>query len=98
MATTNNAGNINPILNRKMIDIPAKPVIAKKANNNQTPAAGDKIEISRNAAQISKAVSNINTIPEIRINAVNTAVTQRVINQQRIPAAVLAAKMLLEEQ
>jgi|SRR5208283_716867 len=99
MATTNNTGNINPLLNRNMIDIPAKPVVTKKANyNNQPVNLTDRVEISKNATRVNNAVNTVNALPEIRINVVNTAVTQRVENQQRVPAAELAAKMLLEDQ
>jgi len=98
MATTNNMSNINPLINRQMIDTNNKQVIQKNPNNNQVqpqPSA-DKVEISKNAQLVNNAMVALNALPEIRPNVVNTAVIQRVQNEQRIPAPVLAAKMLLE--
>jgi hypothetical protein len=56
------------------------------------------VEISRQAKTISKALNVINTLPDVRQQAIDNAVQARVTENNRVPAATLAAKLLIEGQ
>jgi|DewCreStandDraft_4_1066084.scaffolds.fasta_scaffold49633_3 hypothetical protein len=97
----NNIGNINP-----MIPQPNVPDLTAKKNkipeNPDTGANGgviaDKVEISKQAKAITKAMVKLNEIPEIRNEVVQKAIEERIRENQRIPAYMLAAKLLIENQ
>ncbi len=97
----NNIGNINPMLPQ-----PNLPDLTGKKNkipeaidiNSQGGVIKDKVEISKQAKIISKAILKLNEIPEIRNDVVEKAIQQRIQENQRIPAYMLAAKLLIEDQ
>lgn len=97
----NNIGNINP-----MVPQPNLPDLTAKKNkipeqidiNNQGGVIKDKVEISKQAKVISKAIVKINELPEIRNDIVEKAIQERIQENQRIPAYMLAAKLLIEDQ
>jgi predicted outer membrane protein len=101
--TINNPGNIGPLMPQNTPNNVADVNAAKKApapEKNEAAQGGvirDKVEISRQAKTISKALNVINNLPDIREQAVEKAVQDRVIENNRVPAATLAAKLLLED-
>ena len=98
MAAINNAGNINPILPQNLTDVTTsknKDATPAPAQNNM-PAA-DRVEISRQAKVISKAAIALNELPEVRTELVNKAIQDRVASDNRVPANLLAQKLLFED-
>lgn len=97
MIPINNAGNINPILPQNLTDLSTSkskeqvPVV----NTANTPA--DKVEISKQAAIISKAVVALNELPAVRTDLIANATQERVVQDKQIPAELLAQKMLFED-
>ncbi len=97
----NNIGNIN-----QMVPQPNIPDLAGKKNkipeqndmNINGGAIVDKVEISKQAKILSKAIVKLNEIPEIRNDVVENAIKQRIQENQRVPAYMLAAKLLIEDQ
>jgi hypothetical protein len=102
--TINNQGNVGPLLPKNLPNTVADVNPAKKApaaatqNAAQGGAITDRVEISRQAKTISKALNVINTLPDVRQQAIDNAVQARVVENNRVPAATLAAKLLIEGQ
>jgi hypothetical protein len=99
MTTINNTGNINPILPQNITDVTTaknKDAGAAPAGNIVLPAA-DKVEISRQAKVISKAAVALNELPEVRTDLVTKAAQERTASDNRIPANLLAQKMLFQD-
>jgi len=100
----NNAGNLGPILpqnpqntqNVNDVNVNRKPP-APATTVNQEGAVLDRVEISRQAQIINAAVRALNNLPEIRNQEVQQAVQQRVVENNRVPAGQLAAKLLFKE-
>lgn len=97
----NNIGNINPMIPQSNVP----DLTAKKNNIPEKPDLGvtggviaDKVEISKQAKLITKAMARLNEIPEIRNEVVQKAIEERIRENQRIPAYMLAAKLLIENQ
>jgi hypothetical protein len=101
--TINNAGNIGPLIPQNLPNVVGDVNAAKKAppkvtdNTNQGGVVNDKVEISRQAKTVSKALVNIANLQEIRQQDVQKAIQARVVENNRVPASQLAAKLLLEE-
>ncbi len=95
----NNAGNIGPILPQNIPDLNANKnnPVPKKDENAEGGIIRDRVELSRQARIISKAVVNINKIPDIRKELVEKAIQERIVENKRIPAYELAARLLLED-
>jgi|GEM_PF-1652312 len=96
----NGIGNINPIIAQGLKDISQSGKSASQAKQSNADDNGiirDKIEISRQAKAISKAMLYINQVQDIRTDLVEKAIKQRVTENQSVPTQVLAAKMLLED-
>ncbi|HPD19364.1 MAG TPA: flagellar biosynthesis anti-sigma factor FlgM [Candidatus Goldiibacteriota bacterium] len=96
----NNAGNIGPILPQNITDVNANKnnPIQKINEKDQQRAANDRVELSRQARIISKAIVNINQMSDIRKEMVEKAIQERIVENKRVPAYELAAKLLLEDQ
>ena len=94
-----NIGNIGPIMPQNIGDLNTnKNAPAQKQDEAvEGGVVQDKVEISKQAKAISKAVVNINNLPEIRADLVEKAIQDRVIENNRVPAYELAAKLLLED-
>jgi hypothetical protein len=99
MTIINNAGNINPILPQAVSGdlTTAKTKDAQAVAVNTQAVPGDKVEISRLAADISKAVIAMNGIQDTRTQQIEKAVQDRVIDNKAVPAILLAQKMLFED-
>ncbi len=98
MTPINNAGNIKPILPQNITDV-ATAVKAKDVAPVNTAAvtqAADKVEISRQAKVISKAAIALNELPDVRTDLVKAAQV-RIDAENRVPANMLAQKMLFED-
>ncbi len=101
--TINNAGNIGPLVPQNTPNIvgdvnASKKTTPQKADDgSQGGAIRDRVEISRQAKAVSKALNNLNTLPDVRQEAIDKAIRERVVENNRVPAATLAAKLLLEE-
>lgn len=95
----NNTGNIGPILPQNIADVNAnKNIPVPKPNeNDQGGVIRDRVELSRQARIISKAVVNINQLPDIRKEMVEKAIQERIVENRRIPAYELAARLLIED-
>ena len=91
-----NIGNIGPIVpqNVNVNQNIAKP---EPGESNEGGVVRDKIEISNEAQVINKAVQNLNALADIREDLVEKAIQERVLENQRIPAYQLAARLLLED-
>ncbi|MBP7793257.1 MAG: flagellar biosynthesis anti-sigma factor FlgM [Candidatus Goldbacteria bacterium] len=96
----NNAGNIGPILPQNITDVNANKnnPIQKINEKDQQRAANDRVELSRQARIISKAIVSINQMSDIRKEMVEKAIQERIVENKRVPAYELAAKLLLEDQ
>ena len=95
-----NIGNIGPIMPQNIggdLNVNKKPAPEKPDEGAEGGVVQDKVEISKQAKAISKAVIGINELPEIRQDLVEKAIQERVVENQRIPAYELAAKLLLED-
>lgn len=98
MIPINNTGNIKPILPQAITDVPAgKSKETPVAAVSTAVQAADKVEISRQAKAISKAAIALNELPEVRTDLVTKAAQERVAEDQRVPANLLAQKMLFED-
>lgn len=101
--TINNPGNIGPLMpqntpnNVADINTGKKAPVVKADDGTEGGVIRDKVEISRQAKTISKALNVVNNLPDIREQAVEKAIQERVLENGRVPAATLAAKLLLEE-
>jgi hypothetical protein len=94
----NNPGNINPLIGQNVVDMsPGKNNMVKKMEGAQGGVIVDKIDISRKAKELSKALNAVNQLPEIRYDAVEKAKQRVAEDKSRTPASQIAAKMLLEE-
>jgi hypothetical protein len=99
-----NAGNLGPMLpqnpqnaqNVNDLNVNRKP-LAPDMTVNQTPGILDNVVISQQAKTLNAAVNAINNIPDVRTQAVQAAAQQRVVENNRVPAGQLAAKLLLKE-
>jgi hypothetical protein len=92
-----NAGNINPIIPQNLADVAGKNVPAQKAPDTTQGGVVDRIQISNQAKTISKAVISLNTLPDVRTEEVQKAVQNRIVENNRVPAGELAAKLLFED-
>jgi hypothetical protein len=101
--TINNSGNVGPLMpqntpnNVADINTAKKSPVVKADDGNQGGVIRDKVEISRQAKTISKALNAVNNLPDIRQQAIEKAIQDRVVENNRVPAASLAAKLLLED-
>jgi hypothetical protein len=98
MTVINNAGNINPILPQNVSDLTTakgKDAAAPAASTVAAPA--DTVVISKTAAVISKAATALNALPAVRADLVAKAVQERLVSNSRIPANLLAQRMLFED-
>lgn len=101
--TINNPGNVGPLMpqntpnNVSDINTAKKVPVAKTEDVSQGGVIRDNVEISRQAKTISKALNTVNNLPDIRQQLVDKAIQDRVVENNRVPAASLAAKLLLEE-
>ena len=95
----NNSGNINPLIPQTIVDANTnKAMIPSRAyETSQDGAIVDKIEISKTAKILSKALNAISQMPDIRQQEVDKAKERLIDNSGTVPASVLAAKLLLEE-
>jgi hypothetical protein len=99
----NNAGNIGPLMPQNLpnnvndINTGKKAPVVKSEDPGQGGVIRDKVEISRQAKTISKALNMLNNLPDIRQQAIDKAIQERVTENSRVPAATLAAKLLLED-
>ncbi len=95
----NNTGNIGPILPQNIADLNANKntPVPKTDENAEGGVIRDRVELSRQARIVSKAVVNINQIPDIRKEMVEKAIQERIVENKRIPAYELAAKLLIED-
>lgn len=99
MTQINNAGNIKPILTQNITDATTannKDAAAAASDNTVLPAA-DKVEISRQAKSISKAVAALNELPEVRTDLVTKATQERTDSNNAVPANLTAQKMLFQD-
>lgn len=94
----NNTGNIGPILPQN-IDLNANKnnPVPKVNENDEGGVIRDRVELSRQARIVSKAVVNINQLPDIRKEMVEKAIKERIVENKRVPAYELAARLLLED-
>jgi hypothetical protein len=97
----NNAENVGPLLPKTPQNVndvnvnrnqPAPDAAAK-----QQGAVLDTVEISNKAKMLNAAVNAMNNMPEVRNQAVQAATQQRVVENNRVPAGQLAAKLLFKE-
>lgn len=101
--TINNPGNVGPLMPQNtpnnITDVNAvkKAPVVKTEDREQGGVIRDKVEISRQAKTISKALGTVNAMPDIRETEVAKAIQNRVVESNRVPAATLAAKLLLED-
>lgn len=96
--TVNNAGNINPLIPQQINEIQAGKQMQVKAQANKVADYNtDRVEISRQAKALSKALTALNQMENVRTEAVEKAVQERVIEGKRVPAFQLSAKFLLED-
>lgn len=94
----NNAGNINPLIPQQVTEIQAgKQAQANIRQSQISDYAADRVEISKQAKALSKALTNLNQMKDIRDEAVEKAVQERVTEGNRVPSFQLAAKFLLED-
>lgn len=95
----NNTGNIGPILPQNIADVNAnKNISTKKVDeNDEGEVIRERVELSKQARIISKAVVNINQLPDIRKELVEKAIQERIVENKRIPAYELAARLLIED-
>ena len=94
-----NIGNIGPIIPQNLGGLNVNKNVPKPEVDEDVTGGvvRDKVEISKEAKVISKAVVEINTFPEIRQDLVEKAIQERIIENRRIPAYELAAKLLFED-
>lgn len=95
----NNTGNIGPISPQNIADLNSNKnnPVPKVDENDQGGVIRDRVELSRQARIVSKAVVNINQLPDIRKEMVEKAIQERIIENRRIPAYELAARLLMED-
>lgn len=95
----NNTGNIGPILPQNISDVKTNKnnSIQRLNENIEGGVVRDRVELSKQAKMVSKAVANINQLPDIRKEMVEKAIQERIVENRRIPAYELAAKLLMEE-
>jgi|GEM_PF-4733704 hypothetical protein len=100
MTAINNSGNINQILTNNLVDVQAGKSLStansKKTDDTATEGVVDRVEISNTAITVSKAVDTVKTLPEIRDEVIQKAVQDRIVDNNRVPAEALAAKLLFE--
>lgn len=93
----NNAGNINPLIPQQVTEIQTGRQPAANAKQANADYAADRVEISKQAKALSKALTSINQMKDIRDEAVEKAVQERVVEGNRVPSFQIAAKFLLED-
>jgi hypothetical protein len=97
--TVNNPGSINPLVTQTMVDLNTGKA-ANTSKPQESSGAGaivDKIDISKKAKELSKALNAVNQMPDIRQEAIEKARQRLSVENHKVPASVLAAKMLLED-
>jgi hypothetical protein len=95
----NNIANIGAALTKGLQDVtPGKSTAAANRNAavKETAAAADEVIISGQAQMLSKALAELNTLPDTRQDLVNNAVQAKVIEGKTVPAELLAEKLLME--
>jgi hypothetical protein len=94
----NNIVNINAALTKGPKDVTTGKNVAanRTAAIKETMAAADKVVISGQAQMLSKALTELNALPDTRLDLVNNAVQAKVIEGKTVPAALLAEKLLME--
>ena len=98
MDAINNNGNINSIIPQIVNDVaPGKTKDVQKGNYNGEGIPVDRVEISRQAKELSKAAIALNSIKDVRTELIAKAVQERVTLDNRIPANLLAQKMLFQD-
>ena len=95
----NNAGNINPLIPQQVTEVQTGRQAQVKAQQTETAKnyAADRVEISKQAKALSKALTNMNQMKAVRDEAVEKAIEERVTEGSRVPSYQLAAKFLLED-
>lgn len=95
----NNPGNINPLVTQTMVDMNTGKAanVSKPAEQSGGGALADKVDISKKAKELSKALNIVNQMPDVRQDAVDRAKQKMAQQNGRTPAAVLSAKILLED-
>lgn len=96
----NGIGNINPAVTQALKDIAQPSKSAQQTqpvNREDNSVKTDRIEISRQAKTISKAIVYLNQMQDIREELVQKAIKERLVDNSRVPAQILAAKLLLED-
>ncbi|PKL92557.1 MAG: hypothetical protein CVV21_02015 [Candidatus Goldiibacteriota bacterium HGW-Goldbacteria-1] len=93
----NNIGNINPLISQGIKDISGRNQQVIKQDAAATGGVSDKVEISKQAKLIGKALMEINKMDDIRTDLVEKVIQDKVAETGKVPANVLAAKLLLED-
>ncbi|HDT15350.1 MAG TPA: hypothetical protein ENN55_03985 [Firmicutes bacterium] len=95
----NNIGGINSIAAQNILDMGANKNASQNVNNERTEggAVGDRVEISERAEAISRALNAVNNMAKIREDAVSKAIINKIQENQRTPAEILSAKLLIED-
>jgi hypothetical protein len=98
MAAINNA-NIKPLIPQNIEVTPNKNVAATPKPELKTAAVvpTDRIEISRLAKTVNKAVKVLDELPEVRQALVQKAETDKVEKTANVPAQLMAQKMLFQD-
>ena len=94
-----NINNIGPIIPQNLSDVSANKNTPKTGNNdaNEGGVIRDRVEISNEAQNITRALAQINAATEIRTDMVEKAIEERILENRRVPSYQLAAKLLLED-
>ncbi|MGD0565895.1 MAG: flagellar biosynthesis anti-sigma factor FlgM [Candidatus Goldiibacteriota bacterium] len=101
MAAINNTNNIKPHVPQTIAEIvPAKNISTKPEPKTAAAAAipADRIEISRQAKAVNKAVKVLNELPEVRQELVQKAQAEKVEKTGNIPPQLLSQKMLFQDE
>ena len=95
----NNPGSINPMVPQAMIDLnTGKPANSNKAADQLGGGNfADKVDISKKAKELSKALNAVNNMPDTRQDSINQAKQRLEQDNGQTPAPVISAKMLLED-
>ncbi|HRU38565.1 MAG TPA: hypothetical protein P5511_01710 [Candidatus Goldiibacteriota bacterium] len=99
-----NSGNMPPMIpqNNQPVAADVQPVKKQEVETvaqkpGQAAAKPDTVEISPRAMVISKALNQVVNMADVRESVVQKAVQERVVENSRVPAPELAAKLLLED-
>ncbi|MFP4466737.1 MAG: flagellar biosynthesis anti-sigma factor FlgM [Candidatus Goldiibacteriota bacterium] len=95
----NNIGGINPFAAQNILEMGGNKKTSEDVKNdkNETGAIGDKVEISRQAKTIGRALTIVNQMDEVRDDAVKKAVQNKVQENRNVPAEAVSAKLLIED-